>query len=58
MEYVFGGSMESGGRYCVCALVRYLSSGSVKIFSHLIHFYKKWYTFCTFSGDLKKIMMQ
>jgi hypothetical protein len=35
---VFGGSLESGGRFCVGAFDRNLASVAVKMFSHLIDF--------------------
>jgi hypothetical protein len=49
VESAFGGSLESGGRFCVGAFGRNLASVAVKIFSHLIYFKKKFYKFCTFN---------
>jgi hypothetical protein len=49
----FGGRLESGGRFGVGAFCRNLASVAVKMFSHLIHFYKKMYTFCTFNAICK-----
>jgi hypothetical protein len=37
-ESAFGGSLESGGRFCVDAFGRNLASVAVKMFSHLIKF--------------------
>jgi hypothetical protein len=48
-ESPFGGSLESGGRFCVGALGRNLDSVAVKNFSHLIYFIKKFYKFYTFN---------
>jgi hypothetical protein len=42
-ESAFGGSLESGGRFCVGAFGRNLASVAVKIFSHLIYLIKKFY---------------
>jgi hypothetical protein len=56
-ESAFGGSLESGGRFCVGAFGRNLTSVAVKMFSHLIYFIKKLYTFCT-SIRYAKIMLQ
>jgi hypothetical protein len=52
-ESAFGGSLESGGRFCVGAFGRNLASVAVKIFSHLIYFIRKFYKFCTFSAICK-----
>jgi hypothetical protein len=48
-----GESLESGGRFCVCAFGRNLDSVSVKTFSHLMYFIKKLYTFCTLNSICK-----
>jgi hypothetical protein len=42
-----------GGRFCVGAFGRNLASGAVKVFSHLIYFIAKLYTFCTFNAICK-----
>jgi hypothetical protein len=52
-ESAFGGSLESGGRFCVGAFGRNLASVAVKMFSHSIYFIKKFYKFCTFSAICK-----
>jgi hypothetical protein len=52
VESVFGGSLESGGRFCV-AFGRNLASVAVKMFSHLISFIKKFYKFCNFNAIFK-----
>jgi hypothetical protein len=50
----FGGSLESGGRFCVGAFGSNLASVAVKMFSHLIHFFfKKVYKFHTFNAICK-----
>jgi hypothetical protein len=49
-ESAFGGSLESGGRFCVPAFGRNLASVAVKMFSHLIYFAKNCYKFCTFNA--------
>jgi hypothetical protein len=36
-ECTFGGSLESGGRFCVGAFGRNLASVAVKMFPHLIY---------------------
>jgi hypothetical protein len=36
-----GGSLESGGRFCVAAFGSNLASEAVRVFSHLIFFVKK-----------------
>jgi hypothetical protein len=41
-ESDFGGSPESGSRFCVGAFGRNLASVAVKIFSHLIYHIKKF----------------
>jgi hypothetical protein len=41
-ESVFGGSLESGGRFCVVAFGMNLPSAAVKMFSRLIYFIKKF----------------
>jgi hypothetical protein len=48
-----GGSLESGGRFCVGAFGRNLTSVAVKMFSHLIYFIKKFYKFCIFNAIRK-----
>jgi hypothetical protein len=52
-ESAFGGSLESGGRFCVSAFDRNLVSVAVKMFSHLIYFIKKFYKFCNFNAFCK-----
>jgi hypothetical protein len=52
-ESAFGGSLESGGRFCVGAFGRNLASVAVKMFSHLIYFKKEFYKFCTFNAICK-----
>jgi hypothetical protein len=52
-ESVFCGSLESGGRFCVGAFGRNLVSVTMKKFSHLIYFIKKFYKLCTFQGICK-----
>jgi hypothetical protein len=49
----FGGSLQSGGRFCVGAFGRNLASVAVKMFSHLIYFTKQFYKFCTFNAICK-----
>jgi hypothetical protein len=46
----FGGSLESGCRFCVGAFGRNLASVAVKMFSHLIYFIKTFYKFLTFNA--------
>jgi hypothetical protein len=48
-----GGSLESGGRFCVGAFGRNLASVVLKMFSHLIYFIKNFYKLCTFSAICK-----
>jgi hypothetical protein len=48
-----GGSLKSGGRFCVGTFSRNLASVAVKMFSHLIYFIKKLYKFCTFNEIFK-----
>jgi hypothetical protein len=36
----FGGSLESGGQFCVDAFGKYLTSVAMKIFPHLIYLIK------------------
>jgi hypothetical protein len=50
VESAFGGSLESGGRFCVGAFGRNLASVAVKMFSHLIYFIKKFDKFCTLNA--------
>jgi hypothetical protein len=52
-ESAFGGSLESGGRFYVGAFGRNLASVTVKMFSHLIQFIKKFYKFCDFNAIFK-----
>jgi hypothetical protein len=47
---LFGGSLESGGRFFVGAFGRNLALVAVKMFSHLIYFINKFYKFCTFNA--------
>jgi hypothetical protein len=49
----FGGSLESGGRFCVGAFGRNLASVAVKMFSRLMYFLKKFYKCCTFNAIFK-----
>jgi hypothetical protein len=49
----FGGSLESGGRFCVGGFGRNLASVAVKMFSNLIYFTKKFYKFRTFNEIFK-----
>jgi hypothetical protein len=51
-EYAFGGSLESGGRFCLGAFGRNLASVAVKMYSHF-NFFKTFYKFCTSSGICK-----
>jgi hypothetical protein len=44
-ESASGGILESGGRFYVTALGRNLASVAMKIFSFLIYFIQKFYTF-------------
>jgi hypothetical protein len=44
----FGGSLKSGGRFCIGAFGRNLASVAVKMFSHFINFIKKVEK-CTFN---------
>jgi hypothetical protein len=53
VESVFFRSLESGGWFCVGAFGRNLASVTMKMFSHLIHFIKKFYKFCTFNTICK-----
>jgi hypothetical protein len=52
-ESAFGGSLESGARFCVGAVGRNLTSVAVKMFSCLIYFIKKFYKFCTLNAICK-----
>jgi hypothetical protein len=52
-EAAFSGSLEKGGRFCVGAFGRNLASVTMKMFSHLIYFIKKFYKFCTFNASFK-----
>jgi hypothetical protein len=49
----FGGSLESGGRFCVGAFGRNLASVALKMFSHEIYIFKEFYKFCTFNAICK-----
>jgi hypothetical protein len=48
-ESAFSGGLESGGRFCVGAFGRNLTSVAVKMFSHVVYFIKTFYKFCTFN---------
>jgi hypothetical protein len=48
----FGGSLESGSRFCLYASDISLAS-ALKMFSHLIFLYKIFYTFCPFHAIYK-----
>jgi hypothetical protein len=52
-QFAFGGSLDSGVRFCVGAFGRNLASLAVKFFSHLIYFVKNFYEFCAFSAICK-----
>jgi hypothetical protein len=52
-EFAFGGSLESGDRFCVGVFGRNLVSVAVKMFSHLIFSSKKFDGFCTFNAICK-----
>jgi hypothetical protein len=52
-EFAFGGSLESGGRFCARDFVRNLASVAVKIISTFIYFKKKCYAFCAFDAICK-----
>jgi hypothetical protein len=47
-------SLESGGRFCVRAFGKNLTSVAEKMFTHLIYFLKKFYKFCTFNAIFKE----
>jgi hypothetical protein len=47
--YTFGGSLESGGRFCVGDFGRNLTSVALKMSSLSIYFIKKLYKFFPFS---------
>jgi hypothetical protein len=49
-ESAFGGSLESSSQFCVGAFGRNLASVTVKMFSHIVYFIKKFYKFCTFNA--------
>jgi hypothetical protein len=53
VESAFGGILESGGRFCVCAFGRNLVSAAMKMFSHEIYFMKKFCKFGTFNAICK-----
>jgi hypothetical protein len=48
-----GGSLESGGRFCVRPFGRNLSSVAVKMFPRLIYYKKKFYKVCVFNAISK-----
>jgi hypothetical protein len=48
-ESAFGGSLESGDRFYVGVSGRNISSGALKVFSHLIYFINVFYK-CSFSA--------
>jgi hypothetical protein len=67
-ESAFGGSLESGGRFCVGAFGRNLESGglfcvgafggnltsvALNIFSHLLYTIKKFYKLCAIDAICK-----
>jgi hypothetical protein len=52
-ESAFGGSLDSGCRFCVGAFGRNLASVVVKMFSHWIYFIKKFYKFCSLNAICK-----
>jgi len=52
-EPEFGGSLESGGRFCVYAFGRNFVSVALKVSSYLIHYVKKFYKLCTFNAICK-----
>jgi hypothetical protein len=49
----FGGSLESGGRFCAGASGRNLASVAVKMFSHLIYYFTKSCKCCTLNAICK-----
>jgi hypothetical protein len=58
VESAFGGSLETGGRFCVGAFGKNLASIAVKIFSHLIFLKNKCYINFVPSIRFAKIMLQ
>jgi hypothetical protein len=52
-DSIFGGSLESCGRFCVGTFGGNLASVAVKVFSHLIYIIKKFYKCCTFTAIRK-----
>jgi hypothetical protein len=52
-ESAFGGSLESGGRFCVGAFGRNLASVAVKMFSHSMYFMKTFYKSCPWNAICK-----
>jgi hypothetical protein len=50
---LFGGSMDSGGRFWVGAFGRNLASVAVRMFSHFAYFKKKCYKCCSFNAICK-----
>jgi hypothetical protein len=46
-------SLESGGRFCVCAFGRSLALVTLNIFSHLLYFIKTFYAFRAFNAICK-----
>jgi hypothetical protein len=53
VESAHGGSMETGGLFCVGAFGRNLASVTMKMFSHLIYFIKKFYKCHTLNAICK-----
>jgi hypothetical protein len=53
VESEFGGSPESGGRFCVGTFGKNLASVAVNIFSYLNYIRNKCYTFCTLNAISK-----
>jgi hypothetical protein len=47
-------SLKSGSRFCAGVFGRNLAPVAMKMFSHLIHFIKKSYKFCTFNAICKE----
>jgi hypothetical protein len=53
VESAFGGSLESGGWFCVGAFGRNLASVAMKILSHFIYLKKAFYKFFIFNAISK-----
>jgi hypothetical protein len=53
MQIVLWWGLESGGWFCVDMFGRNLASVTMKLFSYLIYFIKKFYEFCTFIAICK-----